>query len=165
MDEVARNVQMLEKEPARSSATHANPLLVSVRCGAALSMPGMMDTVLNIGLNDEAVEGLAKATGNERFAYDSYRRLINMFGDIVMGVDHDHFEQSFRQSKDQVQGQERYRCAGRRPEGVVRRVQEGLPEARRQPFPQDPIKQLELAIEAVFKSWMQAIARSRYRAS
>ncbi len=76
-----------------------NPLLVSVRSGAAVSMPGMMDTVLNLGLNDAAVEGLARKSGNERFAYDAYRRFIDMFGDVVMGVHHEHFEEAIEALK------------------------------------------------------------------
>src|SRR5882757_436575 len=95
MDEVARNVQTLEKELGKKFGDDADPLLVSVRSGAAASMPGMMNTILNLGLNDVSVAGLANATGNERFAYDSYRRVINMFGDVVVGVDHEHFEEAF----------------------------------------------------------------------
>src|SRR5690606_21015323 len=76
-----------------------DPLLVSVRSGAAQSMPGMMNTILNLGLNDQSVVGVANATNNERFAYDSYRRLINMYGDVVMGVDHEHFEEAFDKIK------------------------------------------------------------------
>src|SRR3954468_5520712 len=92
MDEVRANLAKVEKASGKRFGDPNNPLLVAARSGAKMSMPGMMDTVLNIGLNDEVVEGLAELTGNERFAYDSYRRLINMFGDTVMGVDHHHFE-------------------------------------------------------------------------
>jgi pyruvate,orthophosphate dikinase len=88
MNEVHKNISMLEKELGKKFGSNENPLLVSVRSGAAVSMPGMMDTILNLGLTDAAVEGLALATGNRRFAFDAYRRLINMFGDVVMGVDH-----------------------------------------------------------------------------
>ena len=95
MDDVRKNIKMLEKELGKKFGSDANPLLVSVRSGAAVSMPGMMDTVLNLGLTDKAVEGLAKGTNNPRFAYDAYRRLINMFGDVVMGVDHHKFEHAF----------------------------------------------------------------------
>ncbi|MCA9168487.1 MAG: pyruvate, phosphate dikinase, partial [Planctomycetales bacterium] len=91
MDDVAKSVKMLEKELGKKFGDDKNPLLVSVRSGAAVSMPGMMNTILNLGLNDESVTGLAEATENVRFAYDAYRRLINMFGDVVMGVDHEHF--------------------------------------------------------------------------
>ena len=76
-------------------------------------MPGMMNTILNLGLNDQSVEGLAKATSNERFAFDAYRRLINMYGDVVLGIDHDHFEEAFSAIKTQVQGQRRHARTGR----------------------------------------------------
>ncbi len=99
MDEVRRNIEILQQETGKTFGDAHKPLLVSVRSGAAVSMPGMMDTVLNLGLTDETVEGLAAATGNERFAYDAYRRLINMFGDVVMGVDHHHFEAEFDKIK------------------------------------------------------------------
>ncbi|MFM7133224.1 MAG: PEP/pyruvate-binding domain-containing protein, partial [Planctomycetota bacterium] len=95
MDDVRANIKLLEKELGKKFGSDSNPLLVSVRSGAAVSMPGMMDTVLNLGLTDKAVEGLAKGTGNRRFAFDAYRRLINMFGDVVMGVDHHKFEHAF----------------------------------------------------------------------
>src|SRR5580698_6050573 len=92
MEEVRANIAKVEAATGKKFGDPANPLLVAARSGAKMSMPGMMDTVLNIGLSDAAVEGMVKLTGNERFAYDSYRRLINMFGDTVMGVDHEHFE-------------------------------------------------------------------------
>ncbi len=112
MDEVAQATSPCwKRSSARSSATRRTRCLVSVRSGAAVSMPGMMNTILNLGLNDEAVVGLANATGNERFAYDAYRRLINMYGDVVCGVDHEHFEHAFDKIKRQVQGQERHRRA------------------------------------------------------
>src|SRR5262245_32441757 len=99
MDEIRKNVAILEKETGKKFGDNKMPLLVSVRSGAAASMPGMMNTILNLGLNDEAVVGLANATGNERFAYDSYRRLINMFGDVVCNVDHELFEHAFDKIK------------------------------------------------------------------
>jgi pyruvate,orthophosphate dikinase len=95
MDEVKKNVATLEAELGKKFGDDKNPLLLSVRSGAAVSMPGMMNTILNLGLNDVSTAGLAKATSNERFAYDAYRRLINMFGDVVMEVDHEHFEEAF----------------------------------------------------------------------
>ena len=100
MGDVRTNVAKIEKATGKKFGDAKNPLLVSARSGAKMSMPGMMDTVLNLGLNDSVVEGLAKLSGNERFAYDSYRRLINMFGDTVMGVDHEHFEHAFSEVKD-----------------------------------------------------------------
>ncbi len=117
-------------------------------------MPGMMDTVLNIGLNDEAVEGLAALAGNARFAYDSYRRLINMFGDTVMGVDHHHFEHELSAVK-QAKGVENdtdLDVDGLKE--VVHRYRSVYEKHVGSPFPSDPYKQLEAAIEAVFKSWM-----------
>src|SRR6185312_8042921 len=92
MEEVKANIAKVEKATGKKFGDPKNPLLVAARSGAKMSMPGMMDTVLNIGMNDDVVEGLAKLANNERFAYDSYRRLINMFGDTVKGVDHHFFE-------------------------------------------------------------------------
>jgi len=91
MESVNKNIKMLEKELGKKFGDNKSPLLMSVRSGAAVSMPGMMNTILNLGLNDESVVGLANATGNDRFAYDAYRRLINMYGDVVCGVDHHIF--------------------------------------------------------------------------
>src|SRR4051812_47237143 len=155
MDEVARNVALLEKELGKKFGDTANPLLVSVRSGAAVSMPGMMNTILNLGLNDEAVIGLANATENQRFAYDAYRRLINMYGDVVCGVDHAIFEHAF----DKIKVKHKAKSDTDVPvEGMIQLCQEYKKVFQKhfgKPFPQEPIKQLELAIEAVFKSWMQ----------
>lgn len=155
MDEVQKNVALLEKELGKKFGDTKMPLLVSVRSGAASSMPGMMNTILNLGLNDEAVVGLANATGQKRFAYDAYRRLINMYGDVVCGVDHEHFEEAFAKIK------RRYKATDDNEvplEGMVELCDEYKNVFKKhygKPFPQDPLKQLELAIEAVFKSWMQ----------
>ena len=154
MNEVHKNVAVLEKELGKKFGSNDNPLLVSVRSGAAVSMPGMMDTILNLGLTDAAVEGLAAATGNRRFAFDAYRRLINMFGDVVMGVDHEHFEKAFEKIKHQYGASEDTAV----PEEGMVALCEAYKEVYRvhvgDVFPQNPFKQLELAIEAVFKSWM-----------
>jgi pyruvate, orthophosphate dikinase len=162
LEEVAKNVAMLEKELGKKFGDTANPLLVSVRSGAAMSMPGMMNTILNLGLNDEAVVGLANATGQKRFAYDAYRRLINMYGDVVCGVDHEHFEEAF----DKIKKQYRVKNDTDVPlEGMVQLCEDYKKVFQKhfgKPFPQDPLKQLELAIEAVFKSWMQPRAM-KYR--
>ncbi len=153
MNEVQANVSKLEKETGKKFGDPGNPLLVSVRSGAAASMPGMMDTILNLGLTDAAAEGLAKATGNRRFAYDAYRRLINMFGDVVMGVDHHHFEEAF----DRVKAKYKVELDTDVPaEGIVELCDLYKQVYRKwvgEDFPQNPFKQLELAIEAVFKSW------------
>ena len=153
MNEVHKNVAILEKELGKKFGSNDNPLLVSVRSGAAVSMPGMMDTILNLGLTDAAVQGLAQATGNRRFAFDAYRRLINMFGDVVMGVDHHHFEVAF----DQIKKKHRAAQDTDLGEDGMVEVCEAYKEVYRKHvgdvFPQNPFKQLELAIEAVFKSW------------
>ncbi|MEM9790914.1 MAG: PEP/pyruvate-binding domain-containing protein, partial [Planctomycetota bacterium] len=102
MDQVAAAVKIVEKETGKTFGSAEDPLLMSVRSGAAVSMPGMMDTVLNLGLNDKAVVGLANASGNKRFAYDAYRRLLNMYGDVVMGVEHEYFEDEFDKIKSKL---------------------------------------------------------------
>jgi pyruvate,orthophosphate dikinase len=155
MDEVKKNVAMLEKELGKKFGDNKAPLLLSVRSGAASSMPGMMNTILNLGLNDEAVVGLANATGHKRFAYDSYRRLINMYGDVVCGVDHEHFEIAF----DKIKRRYKATVDNEVPlEGMIELCEEYKNVFKKhfgKPFPQEPLKQLELAVEAVFKSWMQ----------
>jgi pyruvate, orthophosphate dikinase len=100
LDEVAAHLRDLEEKMGRRLGEPGDPLLVSVRSGAPFSMPGMMDTVLNVGLNDQSVEGLAKQTGSDRFAWDSYRRLLQMFGKTVMGVDGDEFENALDHAKE-----------------------------------------------------------------
>ncbi|MCH8840109.1 MAG: pyruvate, phosphate dikinase [Planctomycetes bacterium] len=153
--EVKKNVAMLEKELGKKFGDTKKPLLMSVRSGSAVSMPGMMNTILNLGLNDQSVVGLANATGQKRFAYDAYRRLINMYGDVVCGVDHHYFEAAFDKIK------RRYKVTKDTDvslEGMVELCDVYKRVFRKhfgKPFPQDPLKQLELAIEAVFRSWMQ----------
>jgi pyruvate,orthophosphate dikinase len=154
MDEVRTNIAKVEKATGKKFGDPANPLLVAARSGAKFSMPGMMDTVLNIGLSDAAVEGLAALAGNPRFAYDSYRRLINMFGDTVMGVDHHHFEQELSAVKSMrgVELDTDLDVDGLKE--VVTRYKAVYEQHVGSPFPEDPYQQLEAAIEAVFKSWM-----------
>ncbi len=155
MEEVVKNIATLEKELGKKFGDAQDPLLVSVRSGAARSMPGMMNTILNLGLNDESVVGIANATGNHRFAYDAYRRLINMYGDVVCNVDHEHFEVAF----DKIKKKYRAKVDNDVPlEGMIQLCKDYEAVFKKhfgKPFPQDPIKQLELAVEAVFKSWMQ----------
>jgi pyruvate, orthophosphate dikinase len=154
MLQVRENMAKTEKATGKKFGDPNNPLLVSARSGAKMSMPGMMDTVLNIGLNDAVVEGLAKLTGNERFAYDSYRRLINMFGDTVMGVDHEHFEHELSHVKSAKGVQLDTDLAVEDLKQVVQRYKDVYRQHVGSEFPQEPIQQLERAIEAVFKSWM-----------
>jgi len=153
MNEVNQNIAKLEKELDKKFGSDENPLLVSVRSGAAASMPGMMDTILNLGLTDKSVEGLAEITGNRRFAFDAYRRLVNMFGDVVMGVDHEHFEAAF----DKIKKKYKVEVDTEVPVDGIEALCEAYKKVYRthvgQEFPQNPNKQLELAIEAVFKSW------------
>ncbi|MEM9753395.1 MAG: pyruvate, phosphate dikinase, partial [Planctomycetota bacterium] len=162
MDQVHAAIKLLEKENGKKFGAKTDPLLVSVRSGAAQSMPGMMDTVLNLGLTDESVAGLAIATNNERFAYDAYRRLLNMYGDVVMGVDHHAFEAEFDKIKKQ-QGVEMDTDVD--TAGLIKLCEaykKVIKKHTGQEFPQDPMKQLELGITAVFASWMVPRA-IRYR--
>ena len=142
-----------------ASATRDNPLLVSVRSGARASMPGMMDTVLNLGLNDETVEALAKKSGDRRFAYDSYRRFITMYSDVVLGVEHHHFEEILDDHKERKRLHARHRA---RPPTTgpswSRATRSASRRSSGKPFPQDPHEQLWGAIGAVFGSWMNARA-------
>jgi pyruvate,orthophosphate dikinase len=153
MDEVRQNVAMLEKESGKKFGSDTNPLLVSVRSGAAASMPGMMDTVLNLGLTDQACEGLAKQSGNPRFAWDAYRRLINMFGDVVMDVHHDHFEAEFDRIKKKYKVEQDTDLSTEGLKELVDAYKKVYEEHTGEAFPQDPYKQLEKSMAAVFGSW------------
>ncbi len=162
MEQVSKAVAILEKELGKKFGDNANPLLVSVRSGAAVSMPGMMNTILNLGLNDEATEGLAKATKNERFAYDAYRRLINMFGDVVMGMEHHVFEAAFDKIKKRYKVTEDTAVPAEGLKELCEEYKALYLKHTGEFFPQDPLKQLEHSIEAVFGSWNTARA-VRYR--
>ncbi|HWO45909.1 MAG TPA: PEP/pyruvate-binding domain-containing protein, partial [Methylomirabilota bacterium] len=131
-----------------------NPLLVSVRSGARASMPGMMDTVLNLGLNDATVEALAKNSGDKRFAYDSYRRFITMYSDVVLGLGHYHFEEILDDHKDRNGYTLDTDLTTDDWVDLVGRYKERLEDEHGAPFPQDPHEQLWGAISAVFRSWM-----------
>ncbi len=131
----------------------SNPLLVSVRSGAAISMPGMMDTVLNLGLNDQSVQGLADKTGNERFAYDCYRRFIDMFGGVVMGIAHERFEEALQRQKDDKRVELDTELEVRDLKELVDRYKAVYRKNTGDMFPQSPNEQLHFAINAVFGSW------------
>ncbi|PRZ17114.1 pyruvate phosphate dikinase [Laceyella sediminis] len=135
------------------------PLLLSVRSGAVHSMPGMMDTILNLGLNDDTVEGLAKQTGNPRFAYDCYRRLIQMFGNVVLGLDHFHFEQIMERHKQAAGLRLDTELSAKHLQAIIEEYQGFILEKSKRPFPQNPLEQLRQAVEAVFLSWNNARAR------
>jgi pyruvate, orthophosphate dikinase len=152
-DEIAKQMGRLEERTGKRFGDPADPLLVSVRSGAAVSMPGMMDTILNLGLNDEAVEGLARTTGNERFAWDAYRRLIQMYGNVVEGVDAEAFEQELSALKEE-RGvtQDVELTAADLPE-LVDRLKRVYRDTTGSDFPQDAQEQLRRAVRAVFDSW------------
>ncbi len=162
MDEVRKFVKRLEKELGKSFGDAKDPLLVSVRSGAAVSMPGMMDTILNLGLTDEAVEGLAEATQNPRFAYDAYRRLINMFGNVVMNVDHHYFEEAFEGLKKKLKLKLDTDVSAEGLKELCKIYKQVFRKHAGVAFPQDPYEQLRRAIEAVFASWNTSRA-IRYR--
>ena len=151
--QVAKAFASIEKVVGGRFGDAKNPLLVSVRSGARVSMPGMMDTVLNLGLNDETAAGLAAQSGDPRFAYDSYRRFIQMYGNVVLGVDHHHFEELLELHKedrgvtlDTELGAEDWKT-------LVEAYKSKVEEERGEPFPQDPMVQLWGAVGAVFGSW------------
>ena len=152
-EQVHEALAALEKEMGKKLGDPKDPLLVSVRSGAVISMPGMMDTILNLGLNDEAVEGLAALTDNPRFAYDSYRRFIQMFSNVVLEIDMEHFEgylEKYKQDKGYALDTDMTADDWKE---VVREYKEIVKKHSEKGFPQDPKEQLFLAIEAVFNSW------------
>src|SRR4051812_16072371 len=152
--QVEAAVKAMEAQVGKTFGDPNDPLLVSVRSGAALSMPGMMNTILNLGLTDASVEGLAKKTGNPRFAYDGYRRLIDMFGSTAMGVDHEHFEHELSSLKKERGVELDTQLSADDLKELVRRYKAVYTKAVGEPFPQDPKDQLWKAIMAVFNSWM-----------
>ncbi|HMB03548.1 MAG TPA: pyruvate, phosphate dikinase [Isosphaeraceae bacterium] len=152
--QVQAALQQVEQQIGAKLGDPANPLLVSVRSGAALSMPGMMNTILNLGLTDVSVEGLAKKTGNPRFAYDGYRRLIDMFGSTAMGVDHEHFEHELGALKQERGVKNDTDLSADDLKILVERYKAVYKRHTGHDFPQDPQEQLWAAIMAVFNSWM-----------
>ncbi len=142
----------------RNFGDREKPLLVSVRSGARASMPGMMDTVLNLGLNDETVEAIARETGDARFAYDSYRRFIQMYSDVVMGLDHSVFEEILEDTKANLGHEVDTALTADDWKNVIALYKAKIEDELEEPFPQDPEKQLWGAISAVFSSWMNARA-------
>lgn len=143
----------LEKKAGMNFGDAKNPLLVSVRSGAKVSMPGMMDTILNLGLNDLTVEGLKEKTGNERFCYDAYRRFVNMFGNVVMGIDHECFEEALDVIKSNKGVKMDTELDAADLKKLVSQFKDIVREKTGKAFPEDPREQLKLAIEAVFSSW------------
>ena len=157
-EEIAQQVFALEKKMGRKLGDPFDPLLVSVRSGAKFSMPGMMDTVLNLGLNDESVKGLAHVTDDERFAYDSYRRFIAMYGRIVMGVDGELFDHPLEAAKAKAGAKSDSDLTAKVLKDLCKQYQAVVKKATKKPFPQKPREQLRGAVEAVFASWNGARA-------
>ena len=153
IDEVWEHIAELEEVMGKKFGDNENPLLVSVRSGAPISMPGMMDTILNLGLNDIAVEGLAKKTGNDRFAYDSYRRFMQMFGDVVMEIKKSNFDAVFEAQKKKAGAEFDVQLTTDDLKEVIEGYKEVVKRELGREFPQDPKAQLLEAIKAVFRSW------------
>jgi len=153
MDEVKKNLKIIEKKAGKMFGNPANPLLVSVRSGAPVSMPGMMDTVLNLGLNDETLKGLIKHT-DERFAYDVYRRFISMFCKIVLNIDEKSFDDVLEETKKKMKIRYDSEIDVNSLKDIVHRYKEICRKKTGKELPSDPYLQLSLAIEAVFRSWM-----------
>ncbi len=154
MSQVIKNISKIEKKTGKKWNSSNNPLLVSVRSGAAISMPGMMDTILNLGLNDQTVLGLAKMTGNPRFAWDSYRRFIQLFGKVVFGVNDEKFDNVLKMSKKKQGVTDDSDLNVNSLKKIVAKYKEICENHTKQKFPLNPNEQIQLAIDAVFRSWM-----------
>ena len=154
MAEVSKNISKIEKKTGKKWNSSVNPLLVSVRSGAAISMPGMMDTILNLGLNDQTVLGLAKKTNNPRFAWDSYRRFIQLFGKVVFGVKDEKFDDVLDAAKKKQRAKDDSELDVNSLKRIVTEYKKICEKHTKRKFPTSPNEQLQLAIEAVFKSWM-----------
>lgn len=154
MVEVSKNISKIEKKTGKKWNSSVNPLLVSVRSGAAISMPGMMDTILNLGLNDQTVLGLAKKTNNPRFAWDSYRRFTQLFGKVVFGVKDEKFDDVLDAAKKKQRAKDDSELDVNSLKRIVTEYKKICEKHTKRKFPTSPNEQLQLAIEAVFKSWM-----------
>src|SRR5438876_6523792 len=152
MEEVEEHLGRLEETMGKRLGDANDPLLVSVRSGAKFSMQGMMDTVLNLGLNDDTVQGLARQTNNERFAWDAYRRFVQMFGRIVLGVE--GLDKVFEEARDAAGAKQDTDLNADQLRAITQQLKEYVQRYTGEPFPTDVLKQLELAIKAVFNSWM-----------
>lgn len=166
MAEVKRNIQKIERKVGRKFGSEKDPLLVSVRSGAAVSMPGMMDTILNLGLNEKTVIGLANVSKNPRFALDSYRRFVQLFGKVVFGIDDKKFEHILETAKREQNVHQDFELNEESLRKIVEQYKTVCQEHIGRTFPEDPFEQLGLAIEAVFRSWMgerAVVYREKYK--
>ena len=152
-EQVSQHLRELEESMGKRLGEPADPLLVSVRSGAKFSMPGMMETVLNVGLNDESVHGLAEQAGSARFAWDSYRRLIQMFGKTVLGIDGDHFEDAIDEIKATAKIENDLDLTEDHLSELVETFKQVVRDHSDRDFPQDPREQMDMAVHAVFESW------------
>lgn len=152
-EEILNELKALQSITGKEFGSISNPLLVSVRSGAIISMPGMMDTILNLGLNDKSVKGVAEATNNERFAYDSYRRFIQMFGDVVLGIEKYKFDSILEKTKKDKSVEEDTDLSAEDLKYISEEYKKLIKKEWGRDFPQDTQEQLLMAIEAVFKSW------------
>ncbi len=153
LDNVRDSMKQIEKKTGKKFGDNANPLLLSVRSGSPVSMPGMMDTVLNLGLNDKSVEGLAKLTNDERFALDSYRRFIQTFGNVVLGVEHHNYETALEKIRKENKVEHDYQLKPSALRKLIKVYKEITKKERGEEFPQEPWGQLRATIIAVFNSW------------
>ncbi|MDH3373751.1 MAG: pyruvate, phosphate dikinase, partial [Gammaproteobacteria bacterium] len=154
MAAVKTEIDKLEAATGRTFGAGADPLLVSVRSGSALSMPGMMDTILNLGLNDETLAGLIEQTGDERFAYDAYRRFIQLFGKVALGIGDEKFDEHFAEVKELAGVKADVALEAAHLKEISQRFLAVVRDETGEDFPQDVMTQLQLAVESVFRSWM-----------
>ncbi|MCP4042165.1 MAG: pyruvate, phosphate dikinase, partial [Gammaproteobacteria bacterium] len=154
MEQTKSQMQQLERATGKSFGGAENPLLVSVRSGSAMSMPGMMDTILNLGLNRQTLNGLIAQTGNERFGYDAFRRFIQLFGNIALDVPNDLFDEQFEAVKDDAGAKEDVDLTAEDMRQISEHFLRVVLHHTGKAFPEDPMEQLEIAIKAVFNSWM-----------
>jgi pyruvate,orthophosphate dikinase len=154
MDGIKAHMTTLEQKTGKGFGSGDNPLLVSVRSGSAMSMPGMMDTILNLGLNETSLQGLIKQTGNERFAWDAYRRFIQLFGEIALGIGSEHFRERMAALKNKYGAPQDVDLSAEHLKELAGEFLTIVARHSGKPFPQDPYEQLEIAVGAVFRSWM-----------
>jgi pyruvate,orthophosphate dikinase len=154
MDQVRDQMGALEQKTGKGFGDPENPLLVSVRSGSAMSMPGMMDTILNLGLNSETLQGEIRATGDARFGYDAYRRFVQLFGKVALGVPDELFDKEFETVKHAAHAKQDVDLSANDLKEISERFLKAIEEYTGKPFPDDPFTQLEIAIKAVFNSWM-----------
>ncbi len=154
MDEIREQMAAVEEATGKGFGDAENPLLVSVRSGSAMSMPGMMDTILNLGLNEKTLQGEISQTGDERFGYDSYRRFIQLFGKVALDIPDELFDEQFEQVKNSAHVTEDVGLSAENLKEISQRFLAVVEQATGRPFPEDPYEQLEIAVKAVFRSWM-----------